>query len=203
MGNDIVLPERIYLDEYGGNYQRYIDAIYDVFKRDFIKSKPKFGSHFLNLKFNPLFQERAYTFYHMTHKGEIEQERIPDLRRCECLSWAKPCIENVENWNLKFWRQSRIRSNNRVCIWLESEIINDNYFIVLEVRETYVLLWTAFVATYSNEIRKKQKEYEVWKQNEGKNISTPDDLISKIQGEIKKQGAENNSAPVSPLTPGQ
>lgn len=161
-------------------------------KGDFIKHKAVFGSHQLAMKFNPLFQERAYTFYHMTHEGEDEQERTPDLRRCECIPWARPCIENVENWNLKFWRQSRRGSKNRVCIWLESsEEVDDDYFIILEVRETYVLLWTAYVATYSNESRKKKKEYEEWKKREGKGINTPDELIEKIQDEIKKARSGN------------
>lgn len=192
MGNNMVLPEKICLNEYGGDYKRYIDVVYAIFERDFIKHKAVFGSHQLAMKFNPLFQERAYTFYHMTHEGEDEQERMPDLRRCECIPWARPCIENAENWNLKFWRQSRRGSKNRVCIWLESsEEIDDDYFIILEVRETYVLLWTAYVATYSNEARKKKKEYEEWKKCEGKDINTPDELIEKIQDEIKKARSGN------------
>lgn len=55
------------------------------------------------VKCNPLYQNRAYTFYHITHEGEVENERIPDLRRCECMPWARPVIEHAESWNLKFW----------------------------------------------------------------------------------------------------
>ncbi len=187
MANKIMeLPKKIYLTEYGGNYQRYIDAVYDVFEADFIRHKTRFGSHELKLKFNPLFQDRAYTFYHMTHKGEIENEREPDLRRCECMPWAKPTIENVEKWQLKFWRQSRQRSNNRVCICLENEDDVD-YFVVLEIRNTYVLLWTAFVGELAHETRKKLREYNEWKSADGSGINTPDELIQIIQEEIKSK----------------
>ena len=86
-------------------------------------------------------------------KGEVEQDREPDLRRCECKTWARPTIENVENWGLKFWRQSRQKSKNRVCIALETEY--ETYFVVLEVRDTYVLLWTAFLSEYSHQSSKK------------------------------------------------
>lgn len=178
------IPEKICLEDYGGNYKAYIDAIYAVFERDFILHKTKFGSHKLSLKFNPKFQDRAYTFYHMTHKGEVEQDREPDLRRCECMPWARPTIENVENWGLKFWRQSRQKSKNRVCITLETE--DETYFVVLEVRDTYVLLWTAFLSEYSHQSSKKIKEYTDWKKNEGANINTPDELIALIQEAIKK-----------------
>ena len=130
-----LLPEKICLEDYGGDYKAYIDAIYEVFARDFIRHKTSFGLHKLSMKYHPAFQERAYTFYHMTHKGEIESEREPDLRRCECMPWARPTIENTEEWDLKFWRQTRQRSSNRVCIALETE--SETYFVILEVRESY------------------------------------------------------------------
>ncbi len=179
-----LLPEKICLENYGGNYKAYIDAIYEVFERDFIRHKTCFGLHKLSMKYHPAFQERAYTFYHMTHKGEIESEREPDLRRCECMPWARPTIENTEEWDLKFWRQTRQRSNNRVCIALETE--SETYFVILEVRESYVLLWTAFLSEYRHQSQKKLKEFEEWKRGEGNGINTPDELIASIQKAIKK-----------------
>ncbi|MBO5086411.1 MAG: hypothetical protein J6B65_04150 [Paludibacteraceae bacterium] len=180
------LPKIIELQEFGGNYSSYIDAVYEIFHNDFIKNKTHFGSHELKMKFNPIFQNRAYTFYHMTHEGEVEDDRLPDLRRCERIGWAKPCIENVATWNLRFWRQTRKNSRNRVCILLD---VSDDYdyFVVLEVREDYVLLWTAFVATYSHETQRKLKEYETWKKSEGEDISTPDELVAIIQSDIKSK----------------
>ncbi len=180
------LPHIIELNEFGGNYTAYIDAVYDIFYKDFIKHKVYFGSHELKMKFTPLFQDRAYTFYHMTHEGKIESERLPDIRRCERIGWAKSCIENVESWDLKFWRQSRKNSENRVCILLD--VLEDyDYFVVLEVRETYVLLWTAFISAYSHETRKKLKEYDLWKSGKGANINIPDELITLIQTDIKSK----------------
>lgn len=181
------LPEKIFLEDFRGNYKAYIDAVYEIFEKDFIVNKSAFGSHILRLKFHPEFQNRAYTFYHMTHKGDVESEREPDLRRCECIPWARPTIENVQEWSLKFWRQSRQRSSNRVCIALETE--NETYFVILEVRETYVLLWTAFLCEFRHQLKKKMKEYEEWKNGEGKHINTPDELIALIQTAIKKQEA--------------
>jgi len=194
------LPRKILLEDFGGDYKHYIDAVYAVFENDFIKHKTRFGSHKLNLKFNPLFQDRAYTFYHITHKGEIENERTLDLRRCECLPWAKPTIEYVSDWQLKFWRQKRQHSSNRVCICLENE--NDvDYFVVLEVRETYLLLWTAFVSERSHETAKKMKEYQTWLKTNGDKEYTPDSMIMEIQKELKARSASKD-APVTPSTHG-
>lgn len=186
MDDKIALPRRVCLQDYGGDYHRYIDAIYEIFENDFIRKKTCLGSHELRLKFHPIFQERAYTFYHMTHKGEKEDERIPDLQRCECMPWAKPTIEHVTHWKLKFWRQNRRRSKDRMCICFENP--DDDiagYFVIVEVRADYVLLWTAFVSEYNHEMRKKLQEYAQWKKNMSVNDMTPDRLIAEIQQEIK------------------
>jgi hypothetical protein len=96
----------------------------------------------------------------MTHTGEDEQNREPDLRRCERIPWAKPVIENCDKWNLKVWEQVR-KGANRICIWLEFEDEPD-YIVILDVRENYILPWTAYTIEYGNQKRKKQKEYEEW-----------------------------------------
>lgn len=186
--NKIILPDKIYLNDFGGNYSKYIDAIYAVFERDFIKHKSKFGSNKLNLKFNPLFQSRAYTFYHMTHEGEIEDDRTPDLRRCECMTWARPTVENTEKWNLRFWRQER-KGKQRICIEFANEF-DVNYYVILDVRANFILLWTAFIAEMKHEKVKKDNEYQRWaSQNNGKTY-TPDTLVFEIMEELnKKQGS--------------
>jgi len=157
---EIDLPDLILLEDFSGNYQFFIDAVYKVFESDFVKSKPHFRGTKLGLKKHPEYQERAYTFYHMTHTGEDEQNREPDLRRCERIPWAKPVIENCDKWKLKVWEQER-KGEKRICIWLEFEDEPD-YIIILNIRKDYILPWTAYVLEYGNQKRKKQKEYEEW-----------------------------------------
>lgn len=187
------LPKRIYLEEYKGNYQAFIDAVFAVFERDFILHKATFGTHKLRMKFHPKFQERPYTFYHMTHSGDVEEERIPDLRRCECIPWARPVVEKAEDFGLKFWEQER-NGKHRICIWLETDE-DDNYFVVLDVRKTYVLLWTAFCGGETHSVRKKEKEYLEWKELSCKDKEyTPDELVKDIMDrlQMKSKGRLNN-----------
>jgi len=165
---EIELPELLLLESYNGNYTDYIDAIYQVFSADFIVNKTSFRGEVLKLKFHPIYQERAYTFYHMTHEGEEEQNRTPDLRRCERMPWARPTIEKVDECQLKIWPQVR-NGANRICIWLEL-IDEPDYFVVIDVRENYKLLWTAFVAQYPHEKRKKLKEYNNWIKSKNRQV---------------------------------
>lgn len=172
----------ITLEEYGGEYHSYIDAVYEIFERDFIKHQARFGCHQLKLKYHPAFQDRAYTFYHMTHKGDVESERLPDLRRCERMPWARTTVEDAATMNLKFWEQER-NGKSRVCIWLDVSN-GDNYFVILDVRKTFVLLWTAFFSEYKNQTEKKEKEYNNWLNSKGGVQLTPDQLIAEIQSRI-------------------
>jgi len=155
---NIELPDLIELNEHGGHWGSYIEVVYAIFELDFIKSKPYFNGKPLKLKYYPIVDGKAYTFYHMTHKGNDEQNREPDLRRCERIGWAKPVIEKNKTWELKIWPQIR-NGKNRLCIWLEMANEPD-YFVILDVRNDYILPWTTFVAEYGHEKRKKMKEYQ-------------------------------------------
>ena len=107
MANSYNLPALHELNFYGGDFDRYVDALYSLFTRDFIDSKPIFRGSKLRLKYHPELSGKAYTFYHMTHEGNDEENRTPDLRRCERLEWAKILIEKCDNFGLKIWPQKR------------------------------------------------------------------------------------------------
>ena len=161
---DYHLPEIITLEEFGGDWHSFIEAVYEAFKKDFLISRPIFRGTYIKLKRHPLFQDKAYTFYHMTHKGDIESDREPELRRCERISWAKPVIENCEQWKLKIWPQIR-KGKNRICIWLELDDEPD-YIVILDVRKnSYIYVWTAFTLNRNHKKRKKLKEYEEYMKN--------------------------------------
>lgn len=154
------LPELILIEDYNGNYSEYIEIVYEAFKEDFVFDSPSFRGEKLRLKKHPVFDGKEYTFYHMTHKGKDEQNREPDLRRCERIKWGKPTVNNCESWKLKIWEQNR-KGELRVCIWLEVD--NDfDYIFILNRRKNYWLPWTAFVLEYEHQKRKKQKEYNAY-----------------------------------------
>lgn len=97
MVNSMELPKKIYLAEYGGNYERYVDAVYEVFERDFIRHRAMFGSHGLRMKYHPEFQGRAYTFYHMTIR---ERWRVSGCRICADVSVCLGPGRLLKMWSL-------------------------------------------------------------------------------------------------------
>jgi hypothetical protein len=160
ISSDYSLPSLITLESCAGDWNKFIEVVYAAFVQDFVNSKPRFRRKELRLKSHPYIDGKEYTFYHLTHKGEVEDERIPDLRRCERIQWAKPTIEECENWKIKIWPQTR-KGKNRLCIWLELDSEPD-YIVILDIRKDYILPWTAFVLEFEHEKRKKQKEYDLY-----------------------------------------
>ena len=148
------LPALIFHSDYD-NFNAYFEAVYKIFKKDFVDSKPKFEGAVLGLKSFPLIDGKEYTFYHFTHSGDIENERLPDLRRLERIAWPRPFIDFSDDCELKVWRNNR-GNKTRILIFHE----NESYLVVLEERKDYILPWTAYLVNYPNQKRKLLKEYE-------------------------------------------
>ena len=139
------LPDKITLEEYGGDFSSYLEAVYAIFRRDFVDSRPVFEGTRLGLKKHPFIDGKEYTFYHFTHDGDIEKERLPNLRRLERISFPRPMIDNSTHPFLKVWRNKR-GTNERILIFHEDE----SYLIVLEDRGDFILPWTAYLVEYKN-----------------------------------------------------
>ena len=81
--------------------------------------------------------------------------------------WIRAFIENYncdsslceECDGVKVWREP-FKSRTRVHILLEEE----RYVVILEEREKYFLLITAFYLDYDNALQKQLKHYEQYKQ---------------------------------------
>jgi hypothetical protein len=151
------LPELVLFEDCGGDWKKYLNVLYDYFKKDFINSKPKFSGIEIALKKHPIVEGKEATFWHLISEGNLEENRLPNLRRCERIRWPRPMIENYNNPILKVWNNVRKYKTN-VCIWFEKE----EYLVVLAERKGYLLLWTAYLVTYNHQKRKLQKEYEAF-----------------------------------------
>lgn len=154
---ELELPDLVFMEDFGGNFDDYNEAVYDVFYKDFIKSRPTFNGTKLRLKKHPYVDGKEYTYYHFTHSGDIEIDRLPDFRRMERIPFPRPMIDNSNHTDLRVWRVKR-GSKQRILILSETE----QYLVVLEDRGEYILPWTAYYIEYPNKIRRLIKEYEAY-----------------------------------------
>jgi len=112
------LPEALSYNDFGGDYEKFLATVYEIFERDFKYSRP-------NYRGKPLIYDstiedgKEVTFWHVTTStDDATGERLPDFRRSECISWLRPIIEHPDDKALKVLRNKR-GWETRVLLWLE------------------------------------------------------------------------------------
>jgi len=151
------LPPLVYFEQYGGNWGKYVEALHAFFKADFIDSYPTFRGKKVVHRLLPVIQGKDAGFWHLISQGRVEDDRIPDLRRCERIRWPRPTIEHGAEPKIKVWENER-HGRTHVCIWLDEV----GYLVVLRKVEAHYVLLTAYPVTYENRKRSLRKEYEAY-----------------------------------------
>lgn len=151
------LPSRIEWKMFAGDFDRYEEALYTIFKRDFIDNKPCFRGKFVDIIHQQFYNGKERSFWHIVTSGGEDIRRSFDEDRCGSISWVKALIEeDIVCEDFKVWVKWYDKSNrDRVFIWCSKV----NYMVVLEDRGNTFKLITAFnVMPYK--VKSYQKDYE-------------------------------------------
>lgn len=149
----------------------YEDLLYSIFQEDFIKSRPDYRGKRVAIRRHPVVQGREEAFWHLTcsdygHKGGGPKDRDPDLERCRRIRWPRAFIECSEECGahvspqcqgVVIWsapHKSKGQERVRVKMFLEEE----SYLVVLEPRDEYCLLITAYYVNQDWSIRAIKRE---------------------------------------------
>ena len=97
MNDYLELPERLYYENFKGDILAFIETAYRIFKKDFVTSHPNVDGKPIRMKKYPLVNEMEYTFYHITHEGTDEANRLPVISRMECIPFPRPMIDNINH----------------------------------------------------------------------------------------------------------
>jgi FAD/FMN-containing dehydrogenase len=156
------LPALLLFEDDHGDWPRYVERIHQQFLQDFVHSKPSWPNKEVRLKRHPEHDGKSATFWHMISEGENEQERTPDLRRCERIAWPKPMMNELQDLTeqstqqrVVWWCETR-KGEVRYTVALE----DFSYIVIVADRGNYVLPWTAFALTYEHEKRKKRNAWK-------------------------------------------
>ena len=154
----LVFPDLLLLEDFKGNIQTFFKAIYSVFEYDFIKNQPRYEGLKVTVRRYPEMDGLHCTFYHITHEGEDETNRQPDIRRMERIHYPEFVIEQNLHLEILIWKNRRGK-DERILLFNESE----NYTVVLTERKEFYLFITAYVVETSHRKRSLLKEYEAYK----------------------------------------
>ncbi len=156
------LPHPLCYDEFGGNWEDFLNAVYSVFVRDFKLSKPTFGILPVCID-RSIENGKEVIFWHIIQKDDIaEGGRVPDIRRCEHICWPRPIIEHSKDAVVSMWEDKRKKRTGgretRILIWLETF----DYLIVLAKRSSFALLVTAFCVEHDAYREKLRRERDTF-----------------------------------------
>lgn len=159
------LPDLLEYDDIYPNLEIYDNAVYNIFKCDFIDSSPTFNGLKVAIRKNPLVNGREQTYYHITSKDyDYSNNRYLDKLRCERIRWVRQIIEHfdcnkqscLDCNGIKAWSTHHVRNQVRIKILFPEK----RYVVILEQRPTYYILVTAYYLEYDHAIRKLLKEFE-------------------------------------------
>ena len=134
------------LYEFHGDWRIYVDEIYEVFCNSVAHANLSFRGLKISCQYRPEYQGKHFGFWHMISenldKNQSEDDRVPDMRRCERITWVAYLIQHAEASNeITWWENTRGRDTH-VVIWHEQE----NFVVILAKRQDYYLLKTCYCA---------------------------------------------------------
>ena len=149
------LPQLEFFNNYNG-WQHYIDSLYKIYLEDFIKNPIVINGKRLQQRRLPQFLDKDKAFWHIC--GHDETQNIPnDFSRHERIRWPKAIILHRNDVAIKIWQDDNYAGSNgkfQVSIWF-----NNEYLVVLEPREKYILFITAYCTDKQHKIRTLEKRF--------------------------------------------
>ncbi len=156
------LPEALRYEDFKGDWDKFLEAVYSIFERDFKKTRPKYDGRPITYD-SKIESGKEAAFWHITSSIDRNTgDRVPDLRRCERVPWPKPMLEHPMDTAITVWKSERKKPHSprqmRVLIWLE----NLDYIVVLTERPKEMVLVTAYctdIGVQREKLRKERAEY--------------------------------------------
>lgn len=145
-----------------GEWQDYEDQVYEAYLDSFIRAGIRFSGLPVKAKYRPATREKGFSFWHVISEApdpnnRNEEDRIPNLKRCERIPWIAWAIEQAEAGadGFSWWENLRGRETC-VVIWAE---VHD-FAVILAKRRDYYLLKTAYCDIAPHRRRSFERERE-------------------------------------------
>jgi len=149
-----------------GSWDVYEEKIYQYFVNTVVNGRLTFEGVRVAVQARPETNGRHFGFWHMiSESGKSrkysEEQRKPDVHRCERILWIAWLIEHSCEEGVSWWKNKR-KGKTHIVIWSEAF----NYAAILAERKDYYLLRTAYCVEPRRKI-KFSKERDEWRAMHG------------------------------------
>lgn len=166
----ICLPEIKPCEDFAQSNAYFDDLYANFFVPEFLESCAIFQGLEVHIRPEPKFNNWEHGFLHMTHrkfnqKSNDPNDRDPDYRRSERITWVKPVIDNYNCsadkgcGQVLYWEELR-SGYVRPHLMMYDDENNAAFLVVLEKRATEYLLITSFYLDDDRAIGKRIAKYE-------------------------------------------
>lgn len=135
----MTLPELIFFD---GDWPVYVERLYAVYLDSVVNGNLTFNGLKISCQYRPATHDKHFGFWHVISEGETEDDRTPDIRRCERITWVAYLIAHIGIDPEITWWENKRKGDTHVVIWHEAE----NFVVILAKRKDYYLLKSAYCA---------------------------------------------------------
>ena len=150
-------PDLVPFNAFGGDWNAYEAELHRIFMAEIARGGLRFRGWPVNCRRKPEAAGRWASFWHLVQEGRVEDERKPDLRRCERIRWVRWMIETAEmHPEIDEW-QNRRGTETNTLLWYREE-----YLVVLAKRRDYWLLKTAYCMEQRGRIDKLRRERDAF-----------------------------------------
>jgi len=153
------LPPLVKLTDFGNDWEVYLEELYQIYLDEVVNAGLTFRGSPLRVQFRPMTHSKAFGFWHLISEGEDEEERKPDLRRCERVPWISWVIRNAESNPDILWWENRRGSSTHIVLWLKEE----KFAVILAERGGYYLLKSAYSVAPKREQTFEREWQRFWK----------------------------------------
>lgn len=147
------------LEIFTGDWPPYEARVYQAFLETFVKADIRFQGWRVSAQYRPETRGMHFSFWHTISEAPDKQnrnedDRIPNLRRCERIRWIGWVISQAGNNGFKWWENER-SGNTHVVIWAEEH----DFAVVLAKRKDYYVLKTAYAEIKSHRRATFEREW--------------------------------------------
>lgn len=154
-------PDLLRFGMFDGDWTAYESELHDIFLNEIARGGLQFRGWPVNCRRHTEVAGRWASFWHLVQEGPVEEDRLPDLRRCERIRWVRWVTENGPTHSeIDEWQNMR---GTEICtlLWYREE-----YLVVLAQRKGYWLLKTAYCTEKSGRLKQLRRERDTYKESQ-------------------------------------